>query len=343
MTAIEVTGDLASLDAALEALPNSPGGLRALAQRRRAVSLQDRPPAAPPAAPAEGTREAVAPAEPAAHRRAHRVLADRLRIRIERGALRAGAAPLPRVLSGPAQAAHAAVSQDRPQQRVPAQPHHHPPHPHGRPVFRAVPLARFRREVRRPVPGPVPDAALPGRPGPFARAPRLHLRRNGHVPAAVPVGGGPAEYAHEVARVVEFLRTDGRSLADAIAHSRDRLSDDDAVRGGRAPAQASGKGGGRAETARRTGARCGPSERRRHHALPGALCRRDVVRARRQLAAAAAVWFRSAGRQAGLARPQPARDVRRGRAAESWRSASGRSIWRCWRAGTTPVGAKANG
>jgi excinuclease ABC subunit C len=37
---------------------------------------------------------------------------------------------------------------------------------------------------------------------------------------------GPAEYAHEVARVVEFLRTDGRSLADSIAHSRDRLSED---------------------------------------------------------------------------------------------------------------------
>jgi excinuclease ABC subunit C len=36
---------------------------------------------------------------------------------------------------------------------------------------------------------------------------------------------GAAEYAHEVARLVEFLRTDGRSLADAIAHSRDRLSD----------------------------------------------------------------------------------------------------------------------
>jgi len=35
---------------------------------------------------------------------------------------------------------------------------------------------------------------------------------------------GPAEYAHEVARVVEFLRTDGRSLADGIARSRDRLS-----------------------------------------------------------------------------------------------------------------------
>ena len=37
---------------------------------------------------------------------------------------------------------------------------------------------------------------------------------------------GPAEYGHEVARVVEFLRTDGRSLLDAIAHSRDRLSEE---------------------------------------------------------------------------------------------------------------------
>ena len=37
---------------------------------------------------------------------------------------------------------------------------------------------------------------------------------------------GPVEYAHEVARLVEFLRTDGRSLADAIAHSRDRLSEE---------------------------------------------------------------------------------------------------------------------
>ena len=36
---------------------------------------------------------------------------------------------------------------------------------------------------------------------------------------------GPAEYGHEIARVVEFLRTDGRSLADGIARSRDRLSD----------------------------------------------------------------------------------------------------------------------
>jgi excinuclease UvrABC nuclease subunit len=37
---------------------------------------------------------------------------------------------------------------------------------------------------------------------------------------------GPAEYGHEVARVVEFLRTGGRSLLEAIAHSRDRLSEE---------------------------------------------------------------------------------------------------------------------
>jgi excinuclease UvrABC nuclease subunit len=37
---------------------------------------------------------------------------------------------------------------------------------------------------------------------------------------------GPAEYGHEVARVVEFLRTDGHSLLEAIAHSRDRLSEE---------------------------------------------------------------------------------------------------------------------
>ena len=37
---------------------------------------------------------------------------------------------------------------------------------------------------------------------------------------------GPAEYAHEVARVTEFLRTDGRSLLESIGHSRDRLSEE---------------------------------------------------------------------------------------------------------------------
>jgi excinuclease UvrABC nuclease subunit len=37
---------------------------------------------------------------------------------------------------------------------------------------------------------------------------------------------GPAEYGNEIARVVEFLGTDGRSLLDSIAHSRDRLSEE---------------------------------------------------------------------------------------------------------------------
>jgi len=37
---------------------------------------------------------------------------------------------------------------------------------------------------------------------------------------------GPAEYGHEVVRVTDFLRTDGGSLLESIAHSRDRLSED---------------------------------------------------------------------------------------------------------------------
>src|SRR5215469_15278998 len=37
---------------------------------------------------------------------------------------------------------------------------------------------------------------------------------------------GPAEYAHEIERVVEFLRSDGHSLLDSIGRSRDRLSEE---------------------------------------------------------------------------------------------------------------------
>jgi excinuclease UvrABC nuclease subunit len=37
---------------------------------------------------------------------------------------------------------------------------------------------------------------------------------------------GAAEYATEVGRVAEFLRTDGRSLLESIGHSRDRLSEE---------------------------------------------------------------------------------------------------------------------
>jgi excinuclease UvrABC nuclease subunit len=37
---------------------------------------------------------------------------------------------------------------------------------------------------------------------------------------------GREEYGHEVDRVVDFLRTDGRSMLESIGHSRDRLSEE---------------------------------------------------------------------------------------------------------------------
>jgi excinuclease ABC subunit C len=37
---------------------------------------------------------------------------------------------------------------------------------------------------------------------------------------------GPAEYEHEVARVVEFLHTNGQSMLEALGSSRDRLSEE---------------------------------------------------------------------------------------------------------------------
>ena len=46
------------------------------------------------------------------------------------------------------------------------------------------------------------------------------------MPAAVPAGGGAGGVSAEVDRVVEFLRTDGHSLLDAIERSRDRLSEE---------------------------------------------------------------------------------------------------------------------
>ena len=77
---------------------------------------------------------------------------------------------------------------------------------------------------------------------------------------------GAAEYAGEVARVAEFLHTDGRSLLESIGHSRDRLSEEmmfeeaarqhkryEKVLGGTAPA-------------RRTGPRYRPAERGGDHA-----------------------------------------------------------------------------
>ena len=120
---------------------------------------------------------------------------------------------------------------------------------------------------------------------------------------------GPAEYATEMARVVEFLRTDGQSLLEChrpLARSPERR---DAVRGRGAAAQALRKSAGGAATARRTGARRGPAERRRDHTLAGA----DAVE----------MWFVRDGwwqepqrfgfevqrRQARLARPPAARDA----------------------------------
>ena len=121
---------------------------------------------------------------------------------------------------------------------------------------------------------------------------------------------GAAEYAHEVARVVEFLRTDGRSLADAIAHSRDRLSDEmqfeEAARQHKRLEKVEDVLKLRDELARDVDRLNGVAITRSLAAVRS----RDVVRKRRQLAAAAALRFRSARRQAGLARPQPARDVR---------------------------------
>ena len=154
---------------------------------------------------------------------------------------------------------------------------------------------------------------------------------------------GAAEYGHEVARVTEFLRTDGHSLLDAIAHSRDRLSEEmlfeEAARQHKRYEKVQEVLKLRDELALRRG----PPERRGHHALARAGRGGDVVRARRRLAAAAAVRLRGARRQARLARPPIARDVRGRGAAQAHACASGRNTWRCWRAGITRPGAMANG
>ena len=191
MTTIDVGEDLAQLDAAIEALPDQPAVFllwpregepylsRTGVLRRRLR------------APAHRTRAALAIAQPAAHRGAHRIPPDRLGIRIfHRASTNRRAAIFPDTYLQPDEAAHAAVREARAQQRISAQPHHHAPDAHRRPLLRTVPLARLRGALRGAVPRSVPDAPLPGGPGAFARAPRLHLRRDGDVPAALPAGGG---------------------------------------------------------------------------------------------------------------------------------------------------------
>ena len=128
---------------------------------------------------------------------------------------------------------------------------------------------------------------------------------------------GPAEYGHEVERVVEFLRTDGQSLLDAIAHSRDRLSEEmlfeEAARQHKRFEKVQEVLKLRDELARDIdrlhGVAITPS--------PGRLRGGAVVRARRPTGNAAALQFRGPGRQAGIARPQTARDLRRRRTAQA--------------------------
>src|ERR1017187_9306040 len=147
-----------------------PGGVPAVAARGCALPFENRAVAAAAAAAAEGTRTALAPAESAAYGAADRVLADGLGPRIERGDVRAGQAALPGDVSGAAETAHAAIRQDRSGERVSAQPHFDAPDKIGWSVFRALPLARLGGAVRGAVSGPVPDAAMPGRPGASTRA-----------------------------------------------------------------------------------------------------------------------------------------------------------------------------
>lgn len=121
---------------------------------------------------------------------------------------------------------------------------------------------------------------------------------------------GRAEYAHEVERVVEFLRSDGRSLVTAIEHSRDRLSEEmmfeEAARQHKRLEKVLDVLKLRDELARDV-------DRLHGVAITRSLAADavDVVPARRQLAYAAAIQFRGAGGHGGVARSQAARHVRR--------------------------------
>jgi len=227
---------------------------------------------------------------------------------------------------------------------IPAQPHHHPPHPHGRPVFRPVPLARFRRKIRIPVFRPLPTAPLPGRPVPFHCAPRLHLRRNGHVPAPVPVGGRPRG-------VCPRSRPRGGVSAHRWPLPRGRhrafprpAQRDDAVRGGRGASTSVWKRWRDVLKLRDDLAR--DVDRLNGVAITRSLAPFAVemwFMARRATAAAAALWFRSARRQANLARPQPARDVRPGHPQKAGAPRAPGVFGPTGALGTTQAGATANG
>ena len=128
---------------------------------------------------------------------------------------------------------------------------------------------------------------------------------------------GPAEYAHEVGRVVEFLRTDGPVAAGIdrpLARPPQRRDD---VRGGGAPAQALEKVQDvlrlRDELARDVDRLNGvaitpslaPDAVEMWFVRDGNWCEPQALR------------LRGAGRQAGVARPQTARNVGRASRRES--------------------------
>ena len=228
--------------------------------------------------------------------------------------------------------------------RVPAQPHHHSPDARGL-LFRAVPRARFRRAFRTAVSGPVPNAPLPGRPGAFAGTSGMHCTARWAMclrPCQQAVSA--EEYAHEVARVTEFLATGGRSVLDAIAHSRDRLSEEmafeEAARLHKRFEKVQEVLKLRDELARDLDRLNGVAITRSLAARRGGV----VVRARRLSAAAGAAsaskWrkARPSRSTANCARHSPAR--RRVKLAVR---ENARNNWRCWRAGVIRAGATASG
>src|SRR4051812_10842855 len=121
--------------------PEPAGGIPPLVCRRPTVSLKDRVVAASLAAVA-------ALAEPPRAGGPGRVSTDRVGVRIDGRALRACAAAVPGDVSAADQAAHAALRQDRPEQRFPAEPHHDAPDADAGGVLRTVSLARVGRALR---------------------------------------------------------------------------------------------------------------------------------------------------------------------------------------------------
>ena len=247
--------------------PTGPAVFPYLAVGRRAVSFQNRHAAPPPAAPVEGARAARRACSTCAIRRAASSIGSPRRRSNRASSLPAGAPAFSRDLSEADEAAPAAVCEDGALEPVPAQPDHHPPFALGRALLRSVPLARVGGAFRIAVPGPLPDAPLPGGSGAFARPSRLHVRRNGNVPAALPAGSGTRRIRPR-SGARDRISAQRRPFAAGFHRARARpLERRDAVRRSRAPAQTLRKSARRAQAARRAGARPGAAERRGDDAI----------------------------------------------------------------------------